>query len=1094
MSKPPPKPIYDTYDYQAVDTFTPLSETNWYRVARITNVSVKDYEIELDVQAVSIDGEGEPLACKMIIEVTSYEKDSLRVRFDPRAKEFSHYKDKVFGPIIKRQLDWIKQQEQKTGLIDQDNYPNQIKIILRQVEVTIWRDPFWITVKRISDGTLLHKDGWCKKQESDIPYITQGIIFVDPEIGSAVAALKYKPQDARYYGCGESYEWRPVSGTPYHTSDLEHTGQMVTFFNYDILGYDIDGRGKPELVSQSKGVSNNETYRTEYYYPMYFAAPFAIEHNPNYALAIFLDNVSQTYFNFSDSAFPSNGENHPSTNFENCYFFGAQYGELDYHLIFCDSQTEGSGYVASVLDRFTYLMGKEHENPNRLNLRGAMPPKYIFGFFQGIYGFAGLQAPTSETETNQDGPAPIYVDQLVKQYKQANIALEGLAIDVDVQDQSSVFTTNGQFWTGGAVGSGQSVFQWARDQDLVSQTNIMCFIRCDREQGEYPVFDSLVDTKLYTTRQTLDGELSLTDLPQVGNAPEDAYNGLLDYGGGQTALAVFPDLGSAQTREWWGQNYYDKTRIKTPLLEIGLDFIWQDMTIPAMASHVLGNPVEDTSYSEENYNNNTFNWRSYHPQVCMSDPRFGEDSVLLPYIALKNLHPYAECQATYEKGLLANPNPEKMKYQRSYIISRGGYVGLQHYAGIWTGDNGTDWSFLQIMVPMVLNMGLCGLPITGSDIGGFAAWGDDNPASSVMMTRWVQAGCLMPWFRDHYDRVTENKDHGKAYQELYRYPDRYQKIMRDCVNLRVRWHHVLYDGMYQFVQTGLPMLKPTCLYEGGGGRANMAGFEQKQNDQFFICNYDIAVAPALEDEDSGLVENHPVWLPADRMWFIYDARTDGPADMNLQPTTGQFSYLQGQSALYYVDVPIDKLPLFIRDGAIVPTRIAKDISPDKIKYSSKNIQQLDDDDPFVLDIWPGKGNQYRLYLDDGGKTRGAEVSADYAVYLVAHATTFAPYPSPSSWKVDLTWEKGKRSVQHFFYLRLRASNEPASIQSTPSQQFNPVNSYEALVEAQTPGYFYDGTRQELWVKFKCEWMDNRYSIQVNYPMTPYTIQPISTRS
>src|SRR5690606_39484555 len=53
--------------------------------------------------------------------------------------------------------------------------------------------------------------------------------------------------------------------------------------------------------------------------------------------------------------------------------------------------------------------------------------------------------------------------------------------------------------------------------------------------------------------------------------------------------------------------------------------------------------------------------------------------------------------------------------KRNFIIARGGFAGIQRYAGIWTGDSASSWDFLAINIPEVLNIGLSGLPISGCD-------------------------------------------------------------------------------------------------------------------------------------------------------------------------------------------------------------------------------------------------------------------------------------------------------------------------------------------------------------------------------------------
>nr|AIA86093.1 CAZy families GH31 protein [uncultured bacterium] len=58
--------------------------------------------------------------------------------------------------------------------------------------------------------------------------------------------------------------------------------------------------------------------------------------------------------------------------------------------------------------------------------------------------------------------------------------LEGLGVDIDVQEDKKVFTIKDTFWSGGEVGQGESVFDWALAYNLQCQTNITPFIRSDR--------------------------------------------------------------------------------------------------------------------------------------------------------------------------------------------------------------------------------------------------------------------------------------------------------------------------------------------------------------------------------------------------------------------------------------------------------------------------------------------------------------------------------------------------------------------------------------------------------------------------------------
>lgn len=60
-------------------------------------------------------------------------------------------------------------------------------------------------------------------------------------------------------------------------------------------------------------------------------------------------------------------------------------------------------------------------------------------------------------------------------------------------------------------------------------------------------------------------------------------------------------------------------------------------------------------------------------------------------------------------------------------------TGTQRIGPIWTGDNAADWNHLRVSVPMLLTLGVSGLPFSGADVGGF--FGNPDPE---LLTRWYQ--------------------------------------------------------------------------------------------------------------------------------------------------------------------------------------------------------------------------------------------------------------------------------------------------------------------------------------------------------------------
>ncbi|MEN8904504.1 MAG: TIM-barrel domain-containing protein [Clostridiales bacterium] len=1046
---------YTCLDYVPVSNFTPLSGTNWWRLNNIVNASIQKNKVDIEVECVKCDDITLTQNKVLRIEVISYDRNIYRVRFNQYAEEFSDYdiKENEFGPITRSQLNWIQNQNSKSANIHFDG--KSVIIQLKDVNLTLSQNCF-MTVKN-KKGEIIHQDGWVNPPNIDNNSKPQGIVFVDQENGSASAVIKNLNKDQsgnkpNFYGCAETQNYYETGDNKQnHSSSLDHKGQAVSFFNYD--NYEMD-QEELKPVNEKLSESNSE----QPFIPQYVTAPFFIEYpdNLNYAYGFLLDNVSQSYMNFGNREYTGAIDPETTKNLDNVYYVGAQYPELDYYLIFPSDNNGGDNQklLASIIDNYTILTGKENKQETKLNLRGAMPPKYIFGFFQGVYGFTGLDSGNWSVKSVVDG------------YRESNIPLEGLAIDVDVQNEYEVFTTNGAFWDSGIVGQGDSVFQWAHKQDLVCQTNITNFIRNDKEN--YKVYNTITDSKLYTECS------KFIDYKNQGEG--SPYTALLPYTG---TTAIFPHFGNPKTPEWWGRNYWDKNQLDYPLLTIGLDFVWQDMTVPAMSPHILGNSVYNQSYNNIPGNNDLtsgiFNWKTYHGQQLYGDPRY--PGTLLPYIAIRNLHAYMECKATYEHGLTIKDN-YPTKFQRSYIISRGGYTGLAHFGGFWTGDNVSGWKYMQIEIPKVLNLSLCGFPITGSDVGGFAPSSseDYNHCQEHLMVRWVQAACLLPWFRDHYVNFNHG---GKAFQEIYKFDwdyngRSYSDIMNDFVKMRIRFHHVLYDSMYKFCQTGLPPVKPTCLYEGGSNSPEtMKGFVDCQDSQYFIGDEYIMLAPAMEDENCetltdhtasnypATIKNHPIWIPNVKKWFPYDAASDGPCNPhnNFSPTEGSFGYYQGDGCSHNFTVPLEKMPVFIREGAIIPTRITRD-------GSVKNIQQLDkDNEPFVFDIWPSKINSnYQCYFDDSGETREAELNGNYSLITLNQSI------NDDNWSIDFSCNYNKYELPESLYLRLRAS-ENGNVYDNKNNKYIKTTSLQNLFNQNKYSYFYDTNKNELWIKLNSENLD-----------------------
>ena len=104
--------------------------------------------------------------------------------------------------------------------------------------------------------------------------------------------------------------------------------------------------------------------------------------------------------------------------------------------------------------------------------------------------------------------------------------------------------------------------------------------------------------------------------------------------------------------------------------------------------------------------------------------------------ALHNAYALFQARATYDAIAARGEQP--------FVLSRAGYAGIQRYAATWTGDTPSTWDGLQQTLPMLLGLGLSGMPFVGSDIGGYS-----GHASPELYARWLALGSISPFARAH---------------------------------------------------------------------------------------------------------------------------------------------------------------------------------------------------------------------------------------------------------------------------------------------------------------------------------------------------------
>jgi alpha-glucosidase (family GH31 glycosyl hydrolase) len=279
---------------------------------------------------------------------------------------------------------------------------------------------------------------------------------------------------------------------------------------------------------------------------------------------------------------------------------------------------------------------------------------------------------------------------------------------------------------------------------------------------------------------------------------------------------------------------------------------------------------------------------------------------------LHNVYDRFRYQAFAEGEAAARPD------QRVFLLCRSGAAGMQRFgASCWSGDINNDFPTLEAQVPLGLNTGLSGVPYWGTDVGGFF-----HPVAETgeLYARWFQFGAFSPIFRSH----------GWVWREHvpWAHGPEVEAICRRYAELRYRLLPYTYTLAWQAHTRGLPLMRPLVLNYADDPRTWTLDHE-------YLWGDDLLVAPVTREGAT----SWPVYLPAGR-WFDFwtGARHDGPAGVT-------------------VDAPLDRLPLFVRGGAILP------LGPVVQHAGERPLDEV------VLQIYPAGASRFELYEDDG-RTNG----------------------------------------------------------------------------------------------------------------------------
>ncbi len=289
-------------------------------------------------------------------------------------------------------------------------------------------------------------------------------------------------------------------------------------------------------------------------------------------------------------------------------------------------------------------------------------------------------------------------------------------------------------------------------------------------------------------------------------------------------------------------------------------------------------------------------------------PEAGRSALGLEGPEHHNLYGFYYGKATYEAL-------QRVDDRRPIVYARSVWAGSQRYPGLFLGDQTPTFGHMRSTLRAGLNLGLAGFAYWTADV--FGLDGRTTPETHMRYAQWALFAPIARYFwrPAPIDATRFPWSHGEAAEANF----------RRLTDLR-RCLAPYYAGLaWEAYQSGIPLLRPMLLEYPYDAR-----FE-RTDDQLMI-GADLLLAPVLE---AGARVRHVV-LPPGAWHDFWTERTWHGVDSAMVPA------------------PLDRVPLLVRGGALIPMMPPGPPAPDGMGYSD-----------LELHLWPPFSGACSLREDDG---------------------------------------------------------------------------------------------------------------------------------
>ena len=345
---------------------------------------------------------------------------------------------------------------------------------------------------------------------------------------------------------------------------------------------------------------------------------------------------------------------------------------------------------------------------------------------------------------------------------------------------------------------------------------------------------------------------------------------------------------------------------------------------------------------------------------------------------------------------------------RPFIISLDGWAGTQRYAGIWSGDQtGGEWEYIRFHIPTYIGSGLSGQPNISSDMDGI--FGGQNAIVNTRDFQW-KTWSIMQLNMDGWGR-NEKYPHalGEPATSINRH---YLKLKSELLPYAYTYAKEALDGK--------PLIRAMFLDDPND-------FTHGTHTRYqYLFGPDFLVAPiyqATQSDAEGNDIRDCIYLPEGE-WIDYfngDLYTGGRVINNFA-------------------APLWKLPVFVRQGAIIPM-VNPNNQPGQIDPHMR-----------IVEFYP-KGHSEMTVYDDDGRTEAYRLGAGTQTRI------------ESDWQADQLTVTFHPTVGQFdgfepeqtTEMRIQTTQRPKRVTATvggKSIKLNEVSSLEAFQQG-TNCFFYE---------------------------------------